>query len=94
MTCHPFSPKTPGGFIPDRERCLSCHRKSPRTSFPAKVPMARLNCYECHKPHTRIKPTEEECLRCHTREVLAEKQAHKTEKRCIQCHLPHRWLAR
>lgn len=93
MTCHPFSPKTTGGFIPDRERCLSCHRKSPRASFPDKVPMARLTCYECHKPHNRIKPQDEDCLRCHTKEVLTAKAAHRSDKRCITCHVPHHWIA-
>ncbi len=94
LVCHPFSPKKPGVFIPDRARCLSCHRNSKRTSFPDKVPMARLNCYECHKPHTRIKPVDEDCLRCHTREVLNIKPVHHTEKKCIACHHPHRWIAR
>lgn len=93
MTCHPFAAKKPGGFIPDRERCLSCHRSSTRTSFPAKVPMARLNCYECHRPHTRLKPVDEDCLRCHTREVLNIKDVHRSGSRCITCHRPHRWIA-
>jgi nitrate/TMAO reductase-like tetraheme cytochrome c subunit len=94
MTCHPFAPGSKGSFIPDRERCLSCHRSSPKTSFPSKVPMARLNCYECHKPHTRIRPTDEDCLRCHTPEVLKKKAAHRTERHCIACHRPHRWIAK
>jgi trimethylamine-N-oxide reductase cytochrome c-type subunit TorC len=93
MTCHPFAAKKPGGFIPDRERCLSCHRSSTRTSFPAKVPMARLNCYECHRPHTRLKPVDEDCLRCHTREVLIIKGVHRSGGRCTTCHRPHRWIA-
>jgi hypothetical protein len=93
MTCHPFAAKKPGVFIPDRERCLSCHRSSSRTSFPAKVPMARLNCYECHKPHTRLKPVDEDCLRCHTREVLNIKDIHRSVDRCVSCHRPHRWSA-
>ena len=94
MTCHPFSPRTPGEFIPDRERCLTCHRSSSKTSFPEKVPMARMNCYECHRPHHHIKPTDEDCLRCHTREVLLNKKVHRSNKKCISCHHPHRWLAR
>jgi len=93
MMCHPFLPKKLGGFIPDRERCLSCHLSLSRTSFPPKVPMARLNCYECHKPHTRIKPVDGDCLRCHTREVLNARNVHHTEKKCITCHRPHRWIA-
>jgi len=94
MTCHPFAAKKPGGFIPDRERCLSCHRSSTRTSFPVKVPMARLNCYECHRPHTRLKPVDDDCLRCHTREVLIIKDVHRSTDRCIACHRPHRWIAK
>ncbi len=94
MTCHPFSPRSKGSFIPDRERCLTCHRSSPKTSFPTNVPMARLNCYECHKPHTRIKPTDEDCMRCHTAEVLQKRPVHHNEQHCIACHIPHRWTAR
>ena len=92
MTCHPFSPRSAGSFIPDRERCLTCHRTSSRTSFPDKVPMARMNCYECHKPHHRIKPTDDDCLRCHTREVLDSRAVHRSGKHCTTCHVPHRWI--
>lgn len=92
MTCHPFSSKSAGGFIPDRQRCLTCHRESSKTAFPDKVPMARMNCYECHKPHHRIKPNDEDCLRCHTREVLASKPVHRQGKHCTVCHVPHRWI--
>jgi hypothetical protein len=56
--------------------------------------MARLNCYECHKPHARIKPTDEDCLRCHTREVLALKPVHDSTQHCKVCHVPHRWISR
>jgi cytochrome c nitrite reductase small subunit len=95
LRCHPFSPRKQVAFIPDRERCLSCHRKSKRDLFPDKVPMARLNCYECHKPHAHIKPTDEDCLRCHTREVLDRKSVHRSTKAaCKSCHVPHRWSAR
>lgn len=94
MICHPFSPRKKGEFIPDRERCLSCHRRSSRTTFPEKVPMARLNCYECHKPHNRIKPSDDDCLRCHTREVLTARQVHRVAQKCTACHHPHRWTAR
>jgi hypothetical protein len=92
MTCHPFSPRSAGSFLPDRERCLTCHRTLSRTSFPDKVPMARMNCYECHKPHHRIKPTDDDCLRCHTREVLDSRSVHRTGKRCTVCHVPHGWI--
>jgi cytochrome c nitrite reductase small subunit len=94
LRCHAFSPKKTVPFIPDREHCLGCHRKSSRTSFPDRVPMARLNCYECHKPHTRIKPNDDDCLRCHTREVLAMKRIHHSPAGCTTCHEPHRWTAR
>jgi hypothetical protein len=96
LTCHPFSPKTRGGFIPDRDRCLSCHRSSSKTAFPEDAPMARLNCYECHKPHTRIKPIEADCVRCHPREGLTSRNrtAHTSGTRCILCHHPHQWKAR
>lgn len=94
MTCHQFLAKASGGFIPDRERCLSCHKKSAKTRFPTGAPMARLNCYECHRPHTRIRPVDEDCLRCHTKEVLARKAVHRTVKTCTACHKPHTWIAK
>jgi nitrate/TMAO reductase-like tetraheme cytochrome c subunit len=96
MSCHPFSPKIPGGFIPDRERCLSCHRSSSKTTFPEKAPMVKLNCYECHKPHHHIRPEDDDCLRCHRRELLEKRNAalHRSGKRCVACHVPHRWTAR
>jgi nitrate/TMAO reductase-like tetraheme cytochrome c subunit len=96
MSCHPFSPKIPGGFIPDRERCLSCHRSSSKTVFPEKAPMARLNCYECHRPHHRVRPVDDDCLRCHSRAMLHKQNAsvHRSGNRCIACHVPHRWKAR
>jgi len=94
LRCHAFSPKQHEAFIPDRERCLSCHRKSSKTTFPDRVPMARLNCYECHKPHARIKPSDEDCLRCHTKEVLALKPVHASDKSCKTCHKPHQWSIR
>jgi len=93
LRCHAFSPKKQETFIPDRERCLSCHRKSSKTKFPDRVPMARLNCYECHKPHARIKPSDEDCLRCHTSEVLLLKPVHRSTSHCVNCHVPHRWMA-
>ncbi len=93
MTCHPFAAGKEGTFIPDRERCLSCHRNLRTATFPSKAPMARLNCYECHRPHTRIRPLDEDCLRCHTREVLARKSIHQTTRKCVSCHVPHRWIA-
>ena len=46
--------------------------------------MARLNCYECHKPHARIKPSDEDCLRCHTREVLMLKPVHDSTRHCAE----------
>jgi cytochrome c nitrite reductase small subunit len=94
LRCHAFSSKKQEAFIPDRNHCLSCHRKSLKSSFPDRVPMARLNCYECHKPHVRNKPNDEDCLRCHTPEVLNLKPVHTTGKHCTSCHVPHRWSAR
>lgn len=93
MTCHPFSPKKTGEFIPDRARCLSCHRNRTSGGFPERVPMSRMNCYECHKPHTHIKPVDADCLRCHTREVLESHPVHRTKDRCTACHRPHVWTA-
>ncbi|HAS54004.1 MAG: hypothetical protein A2X56_13230 [Nitrospirae bacterium GWC2_57_13] len=92
LVCHPFSANQEG-FIPDREKCLSCHRKSARAVFSEKAPMARLNCYECHTPHDKCaKPGNKDCLRCHTREVLSRKAVHQKEGRCTGCHKAHIWI--
>lgn len=94
LRCHAFTSKKQEAFIPDRDYCLSCHRKNSKTSFPDRVPMARLNCYECHKPHVRSMPTDDDCLNCHTPEVLNLKKIHKTKQHCKSCHQPHRWSRR
>ncbi len=91
LRCHAFAPKKQEPFMPDRGRCLSCHRKSAKKPFPEKAPMARLNCYECHKPHAAIKLTDEACLRCHTHEVLTLKPVHQSGRGCTSCHKAHRW---
>ena len=91
LKCHSFSAGKQEPFLPDRAQCLSCHRKSTKTTFPERAPMSRLNCYECHKPHARIRPADADCLRCHTREVLLLKAVHKSERHCRDCHVPHRW---
>jgi len=95
LTCHPFSGKKQEEFIPQRANCLACHKKSSGTSFPADAPMARLTCYECHIPHDNCaRPTQDACLRCHTRAVLERKPIHRSGKKCVRCHVPHRWIAR
>jgi cytochrome c nitrite reductase small subunit len=94
LRCHAFSPKKKEVFNPDRDWCLTCHRKSLKTTFPDRVPMARLRCYECHKPHARIKPNDEDCLRCHTSEVLMLRRVHQSGKKCTNCHKPHIWSGR
>lgn len=93
LRCHAFSPRQPEPLIPDRKLCLSCHRKSSQITFPERAPMSRLNCYECHRPHARIKPNDADCLRCHTRGVLDEHAVHASEKPCTACHHPHTWKA-
>jgi len=94
LSCHAFSPKKKKIFNPDRNWCLSCHWKSSNTTFPDRAPMARLKCYECHKPHSCIKPSDDDCLRCHTREVLMLKRVHQSGKSCANCHKPHQWSVR
>jgi hypothetical protein len=96
LLCHPFLAKKQETAKIDRnrDRCFSCHRKISKTAFPDGVPMSRLHCYECHKPHRQVMPDDDDCLRCHTREVLANKPVHKSSKHCKSCHVPHRWSAR
>ncbi|HTF99301.1 MAG TPA: cytochrome c3 family protein [Nitrospirota bacterium] len=91
LRCHAFSPRKEETFIPDRKLCLSCHKTSARTTFPENAPMARLNCYECHRPHKNIKTSDSDCLRCHSRYVLAEQPVHASTQHCRTCHRPHRW---
>lgn len=94
LMCHPFSPKKQNP-MPSREICFRCHRKSPKLVFSKQAPMSRLDCFECHKPHNCVnRPTNKDCLRCHTNTVLVKKSAaHKATKRCTTCHPAHRWTA-
>lgn len=93
--CHAFSAITPERLLPDRARCLSCHRAlgSFAASFAPGAPMATLDCYECHKPHTHLQPTIDDCLRCHPARVLSDAHGHRQAPLCTGCHKPHRWKA-
>ena len=95
LMCHPFLAKKQetARIDQNRDRCFACHKKISKTGFPEGVPMSRLHCYECHKPHRRVMPDDNDCLRCHSREVLAQKTVHKSDKHCKSCHVPHRWTA-
>jgi nitrate/TMAO reductase-like tetraheme cytochrome c subunit len=51
-------------------------------------------CYECHKPHTKIRPTWDDCLRCHKRiRNVGKHDLHISAMgmKCGDCHKPHTW---
>jgi predicted CXXCH cytochrome family protein len=62
-------------------------------TFPPGAPMA-FECYTCHKPHTKVKPDQSDCFKCH-REIKKvgrhDLHINVVGVACIMCHKPHEW---
>jgi len=88
LKCHAYGENTRAGV--QVERCLGCHKDIRPTG-----PMAGLKCYDCHKPHSKISLTSNDCLRnCHGNEVqVGQHRIHMEKARleCLDCHKPHGW---
>ena len=95
LQCHSFladDPKRP--LKPDRALCLDCHqnRQIKGEVFPVKAPM-KWDCGKCHKPHEKLKLSNEDCAKCHDAitEGLHQVKAH--AQNCQGCHKPHSWTS-
>jgi len=68
-------------------------KKATKVSIPADAPM-QFHCYECHKPHERIRPVWSDCLNCHRNIPDVGKHGVHLQvagMKCTQCHKPHTW---
>ena len=88
LKCHSYSEKAP--MMVNKERCMRCHE-----NIPVKGTMSSLNCFECHHPHGKIKPSSQDCLKtCHGNEAkVGQHNLHMTKAglKCLDCHKAHVW---
>jgi len=88
LKCHSYSEKAPK--MVSKERCIHCHK-----DMPAKGIMSSLNCFDCHHPHGKIKPSNQDCLKnCHGNEAkVGQHNLHLTKAglKCQDCHKAHVW---
>lgn len=68
-------------------------RKAVKISVTEGSPM-QFYCYECHKPHKKVRPDWNDCMRCHKN--VPNTGGHKMHVRdmgmkCRECHKPHLW---
>lgn len=83
LTCHVYSEAT---VMPQKRKCLACHK-----DIPAKGIMSALECQRCHKPHGRLKPTDQECLVCHVNQKEIGRHDKHMGTGCTVCHKAHTW---
>ncbi|MGE5893506.1 MAG: cytochrome c3 family protein [bacterium] len=68
-------------------------KKAVKITVPKDAPM-QFYCYECHKPHAKVRPDYGTCISCHPQIINVGQ--HKTHievvgMKCVQCHKPHSW---
>ena len=89
LNCHSYSESAPKMIA--SERCRSCHR-----DMPDKSPMSGLQCFDCHKPHSKIRMETKDCLgACHGNESrVGQHGLHMTKANlgCMDCHRAHTWV--
>jgi len=88
LRCHSFGERAP--TLVSSQRCRGCHTKMPRTG-----PMASFECFQCHKPHGKIKLTSADCLgSCHGNEAMVGQHGlhiNRAKLECLYCHKAHTW---
>jgi predicted CXXCH cytochrome family protein len=99
LGCHTFGSQE-ADLGPTREKCLSCHSRIELSKgvtsmefWPMEGPMA-FRCMKCHRPHSKVKPTSADCLKCHNSIVNLGKHGihlEATDGDCTVCHKPHQW---
>lgn len=89
LNCHTFS-REPSERLVSERKCLGCHK-----TVQNKGVMAALRCFDCHKPHGKIKLQGNDCLgRCHSHELeVGQHRLHieKVKVDCLYCHRAHTW---
>jgi nitrate reductase cytochrome c-type subunit len=69
-------------------------KKAIKVNVPADAPM-QFYCYECHKPHAKVRPDWGDCLtKCHSDELYVGKHEMHVKTmgmKCTECHKPHAW---
>lgn len=76
-------------FMPSEETI----KKAIKINVPDDAPM-QFRCYECHKPHSQVRPDYGTCIGCHSDQLDVGK--HETHikgmgMKCVDCHRPHSW---
>ncbi|MFZ5997410.1 MAG: cytochrome c3 family protein [Nitrospirota bacterium] len=67
--------------------------KATKINVPANAPM-QFYCYECHRPHGKVKPDVSDCVRCHEAAPgVGKHELHvkMMNMKCTDCHKPHVW---
>jgi hypothetical protein len=89
LRCHSYGEETPK--MVSSERCIGCHE-----GIPSEGPMAKFMCFQCHKPHEKIKFKSSDCLgNCHGNEAMVGQHGLHLEKaqvECLDCHKAHTWV--
>lgn len=69
-------------------------KKAVKIDVPANAPM-QFFCYECHKPHKKVRPDWGDCLtKCHKEQLNIGKHMIHVKgmnMKCTDCHKPHVW---
>lgn len=94
LACHNFLNREET-LKPPARVCVACHRSRgvvDEASFPANAPMAKLQCWACHRPHADDKKALVDCVSCH--EKLHGSHRKKGHDRCADCHEAHTWVSR
>ena len=67
--------------------------KAIKINVPDNAPM-QFYCYVCHKPHSKVRPDMNDCLKCHKVEPNVGKHdlhIRTMNLKCVDCHKPHIW---
>ncbi len=69
-------------------------KKAIKINVPKDAPM-QFYCYECHKPHKKVRPEWGDCLKqCHNDQLYVGKHELHIKgmsMKCVDCHKPHSW---
>ncbi len=67
--------------------------KAVKIEVPKDAPM-QFYCYECHKPHTKVRPDYGTCMSCHGQIINVGRHRSHVQTmglECTTCHTPHSW---